>query len=103
MINQKESNIRLKTTTIRSNFYDYSDEYILVEGTIIVPNTGAAGAAVVNNTNEKVIFKNCAPFTDCITEINKTQIDYAQKIDIAVSIYNLIEYRDIYSKMSGSL
>ena len=103
MINQKESNIRLKTTTIRSNFYDYSDEYILVEGTIIVPNTGAAGAAAVNNTNEKVIFKNCAPFTDCITEINKTQIDYAQKIDIAMSIYNLIEYRDIYSKMSGSL
>ena len=42
-----------------------------------VPNTAAASAAV-NNTNEKVIFENCAPFTDCITEINNTQIDNAQ-------------------------
>ena len=34
----------------------------------IIPNTVAAGAAV-NNTNKKVIFKNCALFTDCITAI----------------------------------
>ena len=53
------SNIRFKTSIIKS----YSDAYILVKGTIIVPNAAAAGAAV-NNTNKKVIFKNCAPFTD---------------------------------------
>ena len=41
---------------------------ICVKGTKTVPNTAAAGAAV-NNTNKKVIFKNCAPFTDCVTEI----------------------------------
>ena len=28
----------------------------------------AAAGAAVNNTNEKVIFRNCAPFTDCITK-----------------------------------
>ena len=39
----------------------------------------------VNNTNKK-IFKNCAPFTNCITEINNTQV--AQKIDVVVLIYN---------------
>ena len=50
---------------------DYSDAYILVKGTITVPKTTAAGAAV-NNTNKEVIFKNCAPFTNCITEINNT-------------------------------
>ena len=61
------SNIRSKTCIIRSNLYDYSDAYILVKETIRVPNTAAAGVAV-NNTNKKVIFKNCAPFTDCITE-----------------------------------
>ena len=46
---------------IRSSLFDYSDAYILVKGTITVPNTTAAGAAV-NNTNRKVAFKNCAPF-----------------------------------------
>ena len=43
-----------------------------------VPNTAAAGM-VENNTNKKVIFKNCALFTDYITEINNTQVDDTQK------------------------
>ena len=68
---QDNSNIRFKTTTVRSSLCNYSNVYILVNRTITVPNTAAAVAAV-NNTNEKVIFKNCAPFTDCITEINNT-------------------------------
>ena len=49
------------------------------------------------------IFKNCAPFTDCISEINNTQVDNAKYIDIVVPMYNLIEYSDNYSKTSGSL
>ena len=53
---------------IRSSICDYSHAYILVKGTITVPNTEAAGSAV-NNTNKKVIFQNCAPFIDSITEI----------------------------------
>ena len=52
---------------------------------------------------KKVIFKNCAPFTDCISQINKIQIDNAKDIDIVMSMYNLIEYRDNYSKTSESL
>ena len=64
---------------ITSNLCDYSDSYIRVRGNITVPNTAAAGAAV-NNANKKVIFKNSAPFTDCITKINSTQVDYAQKM-----------------------
>ena len=56
---------------IRSNLCDYSDAYILVKVTISVPNTAAQGEAV-NNTNKKVIFKNFAPFTICITKVNKT-------------------------------
>ena len=54
--------------------------------------------AVVNNINKKVVFQNCAPFTDCITEINNTQEDDAQKIDVLMPMYNLTEYRDAYSK-----
>ena len=65
-------------------------------------NTAAANAAV-NNTNKKLIFKNCVPFSDCITEINNTQVDDAQKIDIVMPMYNFIEYSDVYLKTSGSL
>ena len=82
------SNIRFKTSMIRSNLCAYMDAYILIKGTIIVGNMAAAGA-VVNNTNKKVVFKNCAPFTDCITEINNTQVGDAQKTDIVMPMYNL--------------
>ena len=87
---------------IRPSLCDYSDVCILIKGTTTVPNTTAAGAAV-NNTNKKVIFKNCAPFTDCITKIYNTQVDDAQQIDVVMPMYNLIEYSDVYSKISGSL
>ena len=68
---------------IRSHLCNYSDAYILVKGTITVSNTAAAGASV-NNTNKNVIFKNCAPFTNCITEINNTQVYDDQDIDAYV-------------------
>ena len=55
------------------------------------------------NTNKKVIFKNCAPFTRCIRKINNTKKDNAQYIDIVMPMCNLIEYSDNYSKTSGSL
>ena len=52
---------------------------------------------------KKGIFKTCAPFTNCISKINNTQIDNAEYIDIVMPMYNLIEYSDNYSKTSGSL
>ena len=94
--------IKFKTSMLRSSLCDYSDAYILVKGNITVNNTAADGAAA-NNTNKKVIFKNCAPFTNCISKINNTQIDNAEYIDIVMPMYNLIEYSDNYSKTSGSL
>ena len=96
------SQIKFKTTMLKSSLCDYSDAYILVKGTITVNNTAAQGAAA-NNTNKKVIFKNCAPFTNCISEINNTQIVNAKDIDIVMPMYNLIEYSDNYAKTIGSL
>ena len=87
---------------LKSSLCDYSDAHILVKGTISINNTAAQGAAE-NNTNKKVIFKNCAPFTNCISEINNTQIDNAEDIDIVKPMYNLIEYSDNYAKTTGSL
>ena len=43
------------------------------------------------------------PFTNCISEINNTQVDNAKDIDIVMPMYNLIEYSDNYSKTSGGL
>ena len=74
------SQIKFKTTMLKCSLCDYSDTYILVKGTITVNNTAAADDAAVNNANRKVIFKNCAPFTNCISEINNTQIDNAKDI-----------------------
>ena len=114
MVNKEEhtmfnSQIKFKTTMLKSSLCDYSDAYILVKGTISVNDTAAAAAAAaaagaaVNNDDKKVIFKNCAPFTNCISEINNTQVDNAKDIDIVMPMFNLIEYSDNYAKTSGSL
>ena len=96
------SEIKFKTAMLKFSLCDYSDVYIHVKGTITVSNTAAADADA-NNTNKKVIFKNCAPFTKCISEINNTNVDDAKDIDNVMPMYNLIEYSDNYSKTSGSL
>ena len=87
------SQIKFKTSMLKSSLCDYSDAYILVKGTI----------SVVNTADAEVIFKNCALFTDGISEISNTQIDNARDIDVVRAIYNLIEKSDNYSKTSGSL
>ena len=87
---------------LRPSFCDYGDAYILVKGNITVNNNTVAGAAA-NNTGKKVIFKNFAPFTNCISKINNTYIDNAEYIDVIMLMYNLIEDSDNYSKTSGSL
>ena len=92
--------IEFKTTMLRFCLCDYSDAYLLVKENISVNNTAAA---TTNNTNKKVIFNNCAPFTNCISKITNTQIDNAKYIDIVITMYKLIEYSDNYSKTSGSL
>ena len=61
--------IRFKTAMLRSSLCDHGNAYILVKGNITVNNT-AAEAAAANNTGKKVIFKNCAPFINCISKIN---------------------------------
>ena len=49
------------------------------------------------------MFKNCAPFTNCISEINNTQVDNAKDIDLVMNAYNSLEYNNNYSKTSRSL
>ena len=98
------SQIKSKTSMLRSSLCDYSDAYILVNGTIKI--TGAGDDAVARQANERnkeVIFTNCASFTNCISEISNTQMNNAKDLDVVMPMYNLIEYSDNYSKTSGSL
>ena len=73
---------------ISSSLCNYNDAYTHVKKTIRIPNTAAAGTAV-NNANEKVIFKYCAPLTNCISEINNAQVDNAHNIDVVMPMYVL--------------
>ena len=89
-----DNQIKFVTSSLESNLCDYSDAYILVTGNIDV--TGG-------DNNTKVAFKNCTPFKKCRTEINETFVDNAGHINIAMLMYNLTEYSDNYSDISGSL
>ena len=102
--NYTNSDIRFKTTMLRSNLCDYADSYILVKGTITMTGAGDdAAARRADERNKGVTFKYCAPFTKCISRIDNTGIDNAHDIDIVMPMFNLIEYSDNYSKISGSL
>ena len=87
---------------LRSSLYNYSDAYIFVEGTIIAINT-VTWDQTNNCAKKKTTFKNYALFINCISRINNTEIDDAYDIDVVMSISNLIEYSDHYSKTSGIL
>ena len=90
--NNVNSQIKFKTTMLKSSLCDYSDAYILVKGTITIAEAAANDAARQADEREKgVSFKNCAPFINCISELNNTQIDNAKDIDIVMPINNLIE------------
>ena len=89
---------------LRSNLCGYADAYILVKGTVTI--TGTGNDDVTKQADEKdkgITFKNCAPFTKCVSRINNIDIDNAEDIDIVMPMYNLIEYSNNYSKTSGSL
>ena len=98
------SQIKFKTTMLKSTLCDYSDVYILVKGTITITGAGTDAAARQADERDKgVAFKNYAPFTNCISEINNTQVDNAKDINIVMLMYKSIEYSDNYAKTTGSL
>ena len=82
---------------INYGFNNYSDGYIVLKGTINVtdPNNDAY--------DNKLAFKNNAPFISCITKINNALIDNIEDLHIVMPMYNLIVYRKNYSKKKGSL
>ena len=92
--NENDLTIKFEIKVIEPNLCDYSDAHILVAGDIKVADVAA-------HTN--VSFKNCAPFTRCVTHINDEHVETAKNLDIIMPMYNLIEYSDNYGDSSGSL
>ena len=108
--------IRIKTSMLRSDLCDFSDAYIVVKGNIIVtkktftvndfeaPNNTAANATATNTANDnafsekKLVFKNDAPFINCISKINGAKIDNAEDSDVVTPMYSLLEYSKNYRK-----
>ena len=103
MTKQKKNNysvnkeIRIKSSMLRSDLYDFSDAYIVVEGDIIVKEPDNA------KRNKSVTFENNAPFINCISKINGVKIDNAEDLDVVIPMHNLLEYSKNYRKTTGSL
>ena len=92
------SQTEFKTSTLKSSLCDNNDAYILVNK--IIAGTNLAEGR--GNNGIETVFKNCVPFTDCISKLNNTQIDNANGINVGRPMYSLIKYIDYYSKTSGS-
>ena len=113
--------IRIKTSMLRSDLCDFSDAYIVVKGNITVtkktftandfeaPNNTAANATATNTANnnafgeKKLVFKNNAPFINCVSKINGVKVDNAEDLDVVMPMYNLLEYSKNFRKTTGRL
>ena len=98
------SQIKFLISMLKPSLCHYGDVYIIVSETITIAGAGAdAEAIAADRNNKQAILKNSAPFTDCVTEINKTQLDNAKDLNVVMLMYNLTEYSENYSKTSESL
>ena len=80
---------------LKSSLYDYTDAYIVVKGRITTAGAGDdAASRQADERNKGVIFKNRAPFTNCKSEINNTELDNAKDIDIVMPLHNFLKYSD---------
>ena len=79
--------IRIKTSMLRSDLCNFSDAYIVLEGTITLEGDNNA-----NKRNKNLAFKNNAPFINYISKINGAKIYNAEDLDVVMPMNNLLEY-----------
>ena len=107
--------IRIKALMLRSDLCDFNDAYIVVKGSIVIkkrftaadferPNNTNLNATNTNNANnnvfgeKKLVFRNNAPFINCISKINGAKIDNAEDLDVAMPMYNFLNIVKIIEK-----
>ena len=91
--NDVANEIIYNTEVLRSCLCYYNNAYILVIGNISIKGHQAT----------QVAFKNCVPFTSCITKISGTVLDDAEHLDLTKPLNNLIKYCSNYSETKGSV
>ena len=89
--------ITFKTSMLKSDLCDSSDAYVVYELLLLQEQEMRVKA------NRCLAFKNDAAFISCILKINNMLIDNAEDLDVAMPMYNLIEYSKNYRKTTGSL
>ena len=66
--------INFKISMLKSPLCDYIDAYIVVKGTMTIDGRGGdAAARQADEINKGTIFKNVAPFINCISELDNTK------------------------------
>ena len=99
----ENKSIRFKTPMLRSDLCDYSDAYILVNGTIAVNGIVNGVENKIVRRDRPLILKNNTPLVSCMTKINNEFVEDADDLDVVIPIYNLLEYSKNYRKTIGSL
>ena len=98
------SPIKSKMSILKSGLCDYSDACIHVNGSITITSAGTENdAKLVHKINKGVILKSCPPLSNCMRDMNNTQVDSAEDSDVGMLMYNLLEYSNSHSETFGSL
>ena len=84
---ENDSTVKFEAKVIKPNLCDYLDANIPVTGDIKVTNIG---------TDTNVAFKNCAPFTRCVTHINDEHVETSENIDIIMPMHNFDSSGSLY-------
>ena len=74
---------------LKSNLCNWTDAQILVQGDIVTKT---------QSISAQVAFKSWAPFTGCVTKIDGRTTDDMEDLDLAMSVFNLMEYNSNYSE-----
>ena len=88
-----QSIVKFDPEFVRTFLCGYHNAYILVTGNIKVQN---------GNEATRVAIKNCHPFTRASFKLNNEKVDTADNLDLAMNLYNMLEYSDNYADTTGS-
>lgn len=69
---------------------------------ITTVRSAAVSDVYANNTNEKVIFENCAPFTHWVSKMKDIKTDNAKDLNAMMLTYDLLKCSKNYPKTSES-
>ena len=92
-----KKNMKYETPPLRLDLCYYSDVYIVVKGKRTVKGTNN-----VNIRNKKITYNSNVPYRSCVSKINNTSKGNTEDLDIAMLMYNQLQYSENCPIKSGS-